>query len=103
MNALPPESVATAGNEERGEGGARFEQRRWVRRLRHALLCLIGLLFVASIPWYRGASPPARIFGLPDWVAVAILCYAAAAILNAAAWLLTDIPDSVGEDEARRP
>jgi hypothetical protein len=103
MNALSPESAAKAGNVERGEGGARFGQRRWVRRLRHALLCLIGLLYAASIPWYRGASPPARIFGLPDWVAVAILCYAAAAILNAAAWLLTDIPDSVGEDEAKRP
>jgi hypothetical protein len=103
MNAFPPESSATAGNEERGEGGVRFEQRRWVRRLRRALFCLIGLLYVASIPWYRGGSPPARIFGLPDWVAVAILCYAAAAILNAAAWLLTDIPDSVGEDGEKRP
>jgi len=36
-------------------------------------------------------------------VAVAILCYAAAAILNSAAWLLTDIPEPVADDEARRP
>jgi hypothetical protein len=67
------------------------------------LFCLIGMLYAASIPWYRGSAPPARIFGLPDWVAVAILCYAAAAILNSVAWLLTDIPESIDDDEARRP
>jgi hypothetical protein len=43
------------------------------------------------------------ILGLPDWVAVAIFCYAAAAILNSAAWLLADIPESVADDEAHRP
>jgi len=66
------------------------------------LLCGVGLLFAISIPWYRGDAPPAKLFGLPDWVAVAILCYAAAAILNSAAWLLTDIPESVADDEARK-
>lgn len=49
-----------------------------------------------SIPWYRaadgGTSPW---FGLPEWVAVAILCYAAIAVLNAIAWLVTDVPDEV--------
>ena len=88
--------------EARGEGGTFPEQSRWVRWLRRALLCGVGLLYVASIPWYRGDAPPAKLFGLPDWVAVAILCYAAAAILNSAAWLLTDIPEPVADDEARK-
>ena len=102
MTTEPREPVVEAGSERRGEG-ARGEQPRWVRWLRRALLCLVGLLYAASIPWYRGDAPPARLFGLPDWVAVAILCYAAAAILNSAAWLLTDIPEPVADDEARRP
>ena len=83
-------------------GGDCPEQPRWARWLRRALLCLVGLLYAASIPWYRGDVPPARLFGLPDWVAVAILCYAAAAILNSAAWLLTDIPEPAADDEARK-
>jgi hypothetical protein len=33
--------------------------------------------------------------GIPDWVAVALVCYAAAAVLNALAWLLTDLRDDV--------
>ena len=99
MNTQPQKTAFEA----RGEGGASPEQPRWVRWLRRALLCGVGLLFAASIPWYRGDAPPAKLFGLPDWVAVAILCYAAAAILNSAAWLLTDIPESVADDEARKP
>jgi hypothetical protein len=63
------------------------------------LLCAIALLFVASIPWYRGDAPPGRLFGLPDWVAVAMLCYALVAVFNAVAWLLTDIPDFPDERE----
>lgn len=103
MNPQPQESGIPAGNERRGGCGAHFGQPRWARPLRRVLFCLIGLLYAASIPWYRGDAPPARIFGLPDWVAVSIFCYAAAAILNSAAWLLTDIPESVGDDEAHRP
>lgn len=73
---------------------ARARARRW-------LLLAIGLLYLASIPWYRrGGAEPAWIAGLPDWVAVAIACYAAAAVLNALAWLLTDIPEDEGEDGA---
>ena len=34
------------------------------------------------------------LFGLPDWVAVALACYVAAAFLNAGAWLLTDLRDA---------
>ncbi len=62
------------------------------------LLALIGVLYIASVPWYRDPDAPLRIvLGLPDWVVVAIGCYAAAACLNAAAWLLSD---ACYEDEA---
>ena len=98
MNTRPQKAAIDA----RGEGGASPGQPRWARWLRSALLCGVGLLFAASIPWYRGDAPPAKLFGLPDWVAVAILCYAAAAVLNSAAWLLTDIPEPVADDEARK-
>jgi hypothetical protein len=63
---------------------------------------MIALLYAASIPWYRGDAPTAMLFGLPDWVTVAILCYAAVAILNSVAWMLTEIPESIEDDEARR-
>lgn len=71
-------------------------------RLRLALLGLIGLLYALSIPWYRppGAAP-ALVLGLPDWVAVALGCYVAAALLNALAWLLTEVPDA--HDDAQGP
>ena len=66
------------------------------RRLRALLLLAVVALFVLSVPWYREAdAAPARWLGLPDWVAVALACYAAAAVLNALAWLLTDFD---GED-----
>ncbi len=66
--------------------------------VRKLLLLLVGVLYVASIPWYRttGAEPE-LIFGLPDWVAIALGCYVAAALCNSLAWMLTDIDD----DEAR--
>jgi hypothetical protein len=68
------------------------------RRIRFTLLALIGLLYAISIPWYRADDAPLElIFGLPDWVAVAVGCYVAVAILNAFAWLLTDIPEGEGE------
>ena len=103
MKTEPWKPAVEIGNDRRGDGGARPERPRWARPLRRVLLGLIGLLYAASIPWYRGDAPPARIFGLPDWVAVAVLCYAAAAILNAAAWLLTEFSEPIDTDEARRP
>jgi len=64
------------------------------RRWRRGLLAAIALLYVASVPWYRDADAPVgSLLGLPDWVAVALLCYVAVAILNSVAWLLTDIQD----------
>ena len=44
-------------------------------------------LYVLSIPWYRtpGATPTI-VFGVPDWVAVAVACYLAIAVITAIAW-----------------
>ena len=68
--------------------------------LRRALLLTIALLYVLSIPWYRATGEaPAIWWGLPDWVAVAIGCYVAVAVLNAVAWLLTDVRDPGPRDE----
>jgi hypothetical protein len=65
-------------------------------RLRRVLLVLIALLYVMSVPWYRATDAALSLqFGLPDWVAVAIACYVAVAILNAIAWRLTEIPDAL--------
>lgn len=63
-------------------------------RTRRALLALIGVLYLISVPWYRDTDAPLRlVLGLPDWVAVSLGCYLAVAILNAWAWLSTDFPD----------
>lgn len=68
--------------------------------MRRLLLAAIALLYVASIPWYRSASAePAIWLGLPDWVTVALGCYVLAAVLNAAAWLLTEVPDPPDGDD----
>ncbi len=71
--------------------------------LRRALLVGVAALYVLSIPWWAStqaapAGEPRWLFGLPDWVAVAVGCYALAAVLNALAWLLADVPDA-GSDE----
>jgi hypothetical protein len=56
----------------------------------------IALLYIFSVPWYRETGAPFEIwFGLPDWVAVALLCYAIAACFNAVAWLLADVSDEL--------
>lgn len=66
--------------------------------IRRLLFALIALLYIASVPWYRDAdSAPGTIAGLPDWVAVALGCYVGVALLNAAAWLLTEVPDHPSE------
>ena len=65
------------------------------RRVRTGLLWAIATLYVISIPWYRTTGEvPSLVGGLPDWVAVALGCYVAVAVLNAIAWLLTDISDT---------
>jgi hypothetical protein len=66
-----------------------------MRRLRSVLLILIALAYLASIPWYRQPESEPRIWlGLPDWVLVALACYVLAALLNAAAWLVTEVRDA---------
>jgi hypothetical protein len=72
--------------------------RAFVRRL---LLVAIAVLYVASIPWYRpSGAQPEILWGLPDWVALALGCYVGVALLNSLAWLLTEVPDRLppGED-----
>jgi hypothetical protein len=72
-----------------------------MRGLRRVLLALVGVLYVVSIPWYRQAESEPRLWlGLPDWVTVALGCYLLAAILNAVAWLVTDVPDPPPDEEA---
>lgn len=80
------------------------------RRVRAVLLAAIGLLYLFSVPWYRSTEQPLEIWlGLPDWVTVAVGCYAAVAVLNSFAWLLTDVrddgplPEGLRSDEGRRP
>lgn len=70
------------------------------RRVRLALIAIVVLLYVVSVPWYRQAgAPPAIWLGLPDWVAVALGCYLAAAVLNAVSWLITDLPEEAPPEE----
>jgi hypothetical protein len=72
------------------------------RRVRGVLLVAIVALYVLSIPWYRRGGDETQVWlGLPDWVAVALVCYVAAAVCNALAWLLTDVSDGdSSEDDA---
>jgi hypothetical protein len=74
------------------------------RRLRAALLAAIGVLYALSIPWYRPSGAPGGSWlGLPDWVAVAVVCYGLVAVLNAAAWLVTDVDDDGGQGPGEPP
>ena len=72
-------------------------------RPRPWLLAAIALLYLVSVPWYREpGGTPGVVLGLPDWVAVALGCYVAAAVLNAVAWLCTEVddaPDDPASDE----
>ncbi len=79
----------------KGGGGARANAKRW----RRGLLAVIGVLYLVSVPWYRETGGEYGIvFGLPDWVAVAVVCYVAVAVLNAIAWQFTEVADP-GENE----
>ena len=62
--------------------------------LRGVLLALVAVLFCLSVPWYRSDDQPLRLlFGVPDWVAVAVICYVLVAVLNSLAWMRTGIDD----------
>ena len=74
--------------------------RRQRRVVHFVCMVLIVLLYIVSVPWYREADAPLRIWlGLPDWVAVALLCYVAVAIVNAVAWVVTEVPDTFDHSE----
>ena len=76
---------------------------RMKRRIRVGCMILIGLLYVASVPWYRQADAPLRLwFGLPDWVAVALVCYVAVAVVNAVAWTVSEVSDEVAPADPQR-
>jgi hypothetical protein len=98
---MPKRQQAEMGPPRGEQRGGRSTRSRV--RLRRGLLGLIGVLYLLSIPWYRDDPGELRlILGLPDWVATALLCYVAVAVLNAAAWLLTDVVDpEPAEDPAR--
>ena len=69
------------------------------------VVCMISiaLLYVFSVPWYRDLDEPLTLLmGLPDWVAVALLCYVGVAILNGIAWSLVDVSDGPDDSEAPR-
>jgi hypothetical protein len=71
-------------------------------RVRTGLLIAIAALYVLSVPWYRETGADvAFVFGLPDWVAVALGCYALVAVLNSVAWLLTEVPEEFPPQAAR--
>lgn len=76
--------------------------RRQRRTVRFTCMILIGLLYIVSVPWYRDDGGPLRLwFGLPDWVAVALLCYVGVALVNAVAWHVTEVPDIADGSEDR--
>jgi hypothetical protein len=71
------------------------------RRVRVILFSAIALLYLISVPWYRATGDEvAIVFGLPDWVAVALACYVGVAFLNCAVWLLSEVPDGPPGGEA---
>jgi hypothetical protein len=67
-------------------------------------MAVIALLFVISVPWYRDDDAPMRLWlGLPDWVAVALLCYVGVAFVNAIAWSVAEVPDGCDESDRADP
>jgi hypothetical protein len=73
-------------------------------RVRRLLLAAIAVLYLVSVPWYRpSGAHPEIVFGLPDWVAVALGCYLAVAVLNSLAWLLTEVPDREPDSDREQP
>ena len=107
LTALRPVGNLRSGmkSAEGGSGTAGSRARvGWRVVLRRWLLAAIGLLYVISIPWYRetGEIPP-LLFGLPDWVTIALTCYVGVAVLNAIAWMLTEVSDGEATEEKDRP
>jgi hypothetical protein len=75
------------------------------RRVHFGCMIVIALLYLVSVPWYRDAEAPLRVWlGLPDWVAVALLCYVGVAMANAVAWIVSDVSDDADDpDQSQDP
>lgn len=72
--------------------------------LRWACFAGIAALYIASVPWYRdGGDELVLWLGLPDWAAVALLCYVGVALLNTVAWRYSDLPDDPATLEPPSP
>jgi hypothetical protein len=70
------------------------------RRVHFGCMIVIALLYLVSVPWYRDAEAPLRVWlGLPDWVAVALLCYVGVAMANAVAWIVSDVSDDADDPD----
>jgi len=73
-------------------------------RVRKLLLAGITVLYGISIPWYRSDDTEFKLLlGLPDWVGIALGCYVGIAVLNAVAWLLTEIPEAMPPKDPTLP
>ena len=68
------------------------------------LFAAIGVLLLVALPWYREpGSTPQIWWGLPDWLAIAAMCFVGVAGLNAVAWWSADWDDSWRDDEPDEP
>jgi Na+/melibiose symporter-like transporter len=71
------------------------------RKIYIVCMIVIALLYVVSVPWYRDVDQPLRIWlGLPDWVAIALLCYVGVAFVNGIAWSMVEVSDEPDDSEA---
>ena len=59
------------------------------KHLKTSLVSLLPMLLIFSVPWYRksGARSSFLIDGIPDWVTVALICYALIALVNFVVWV----------------
>ncbi|KEQ14098.1 hypothetical protein [Endozoicomonas numazuensis] len=61
------------------------------KTLRTALQLLMFFLLIISVPWYRPpGTEPKFYLGMPDWVALALTCYALVIFINLLLWLRKD-------------
>ncbi len=62
---------------------------RMKKIFRATLICLLPLTLIISVPWYNNNTDimqHSSFTGLPDWVAVALLCYTLVPLINILIW-----------------